>query len=110
MRARVKQDRRTSIGCVYDSGLTSAALELGENEICEGFTFSCIGRVERVECLDVALVDFLGEYPLSRAKKQKQANVAQIRVPHRQKTPETVLPPRRRHRRPVVLDRESVAA
>ena len=73
MRAGVKQDGRTSIRCVYDSGLTGAALELGENEICKGFTFSCIGRVERIESLDVALVDFL-DIPakLGHTKKSKR--------------------------------------
>jgi len=40
--AGIKRDRRTSIRGAYDSGLTSAALELGENEICKGFTFSCV--------------------------------------------------------------------
>ena len=106
MRAGVKQDGRTSIRCVYDSGLTGAALELGKNEICKSFTFSCIGRVERVECLDVALVDFL-DIPAKLGHKKK-ANVAQIRVPHHQKTPETVLPRRHRRRHPVVLNHESV--
>ena len=75
MRAGVKQDGRTSIRCVYDSGLTSAALELGENEIRKGFTFSSIGRVERVECLDVALVDFLDIPAKSgQEKKNKQTS------------------------------------
>lgn len=83
-RARVKQDRRTSIRCVYDSGLTSAALELGENEICEGFTFSCIGRVERVECLDVALVDFL-DIP---AKSGQETKTSKRRTNSRSSSPE----------------------
>jgi hypothetical protein len=51
--------RRTSIGGAYDRGLTAATLELGENEICKGLAFSRVGRVECVECSNVALVDFL---------------------------------------------------
>ena len=70
MQGLFRLDRRTSIRAAYDSGLTSAALELGENEVCKGFTFSCVGRVQRVECLDVALVDVL-RIPISRATKKE---------------------------------------
>lgn len=72
--AGLKLYRRTSIRGAYDSGLTGAALELGENEICKGFTFSRVGRVERVECLDVALVDFLGVPAKSGQKKNRQTS------------------------------------
>jgi hypothetical protein len=57
--AQIKLDKRTSIRSAYDSGLAGAALELGKNEIRKGFAFSRVGRVKCVECLDVALVDFL---------------------------------------------------
>lgn len=70
MQGLFRLDRRTSIRAAYDSGLTSAALELGENEVRKGFTFSCVGRVQRVECLDVALVDVL-RIPVSRATKKR---------------------------------------
>jgi hypothetical protein len=53
--------------------LTGAALELGENEICKGFAFSRVGRVERVECLDVALVDFL-KIPASKSGQKKKTD------------------------------------
>jgi hypothetical protein len=56
--AGIKLDGHTSIRCV-NSGLTSAALKLGENDIRKGFTFPSVGRVERVERLDVTLVNVL---------------------------------------------------
>ena len=50
-------------------------------------------------------------FSLVKKKRCSQANAAQIRVPHRPKDPETVLPhPRRHRRRPVVLDRGFVVA
>jgi hypothetical protein len=54
-------------------------------------------------------VSFLCLVAQLKEKRCSEVNAAQIRVPRRPKTPESVLPhPRRHRRRPVVLDREFV--
>jgi hypothetical protein len=41
--AGMKLDRHTSVRRANDSGLTSAAFELGKNDIRKGSTFSSVG-------------------------------------------------------------------
>ena len=54
----------------------------------------------------VSFLCLVGQF---KEKRCSEANAAQIRVPRRPRTPESILPhPRRHRRRPVVLDREFV--